>query len=359
MSDDFYDAMSVPLSLTPASESTRNSTAGAAADGKVTDGTYEKAILSGEIKVDPKLGEDNYQTWSETMELLLSARMLWDKIDGTTLCPVASTRPTDNKAWKFDDTQARMWIYMNCEQGQQVHLRGAKTSLDAWEALKKVHGAKHQGRINHLMRKFYNYKAKDDESVSTVVAELRNIQLSIREINEAEAPTELATAVTLINAINEETYQMAIFHLNREAKLTVGMALESLKLVEQSLKDKEEGERLDNAQRATGNDREEKNCFHCQRAGHVKTYCFDWLDNTPEGRAYAQENPNPRRPPPPPCRSSSHRQDRDQTQRGFPKSASRRPPVSSKRSSTSQTHHQGSKSKAKAAAAEEEGRQGG
>lgn len=91
---------------------------------------------------------------------------------------------------------------------------------------------------------------------------------------------------------------MAIFHLNREANLTVGMALESLKLVEQSLKDKDEEEKLDNAQRAMGSDRDEKKCFHCQRTGHVKTYCYDWLDNTSEGRAYAQENSHPRRPPP-------------------------------------------------------------
>ena len=30
--------------------------------GHIPDGSYEKAILKGEIKLDPKLGDDNWQT---------------------------------------------------------------------------------------------------------------------------------------------------------------------------------------------------------------------------------------------------------------------------------------------------------
>lgn len=141
---------------------------------------------------------------------------------------------------------------------------------------------------------------------------------------------------------------MAIFHLNREAKLTVGMALESLKLVEQSLKDKQERERLDSAQRAMGNDRDEKKCFHCQQTGHVKTYCYDWLDDTSERRAYAQENPNPRQPSPY-SKGSSHRNARRGEKSGnhHPTSSNRPKP------SSSTSTYKRRKVKAKAAAKEE------
>ena len=124
----------------------------------------------------------------------------------------------DNKAWKYDDMQARIWVFVDCESTQHNYLSGAKTSRDACEALWKVHGAKHQGHINSLM-KFYNYKAKDDECVDKVTAQLGNIQLSIREINEAEAPTNLAVAISLMSAVDEETYHMAIFQLERESNL--------------------------------------------------------------------------------------------------------------------------------------------
>lgn len=92
MDDNFYDAMATALPPTPTS-----------GHNAALDNTYEKAILKGDIKVDPKLGDNNWQSWSEAMELLLAAKMLWDKVDGTTPCPNTVLRPKDHKAWAFDD----------------------------------------------------------------------------------------------------------------------------------------------------------------------------------------------------------------------------------------------------------------
>lgn len=66
--DNFYDAMSALLPSSPASQATTAQ--------PTVDGSYKKAILKGDIKMDPKLGDDNWQTWSEAMELLLAAKML-------------------------------------------------------------------------------------------------------------------------------------------------------------------------------------------------------------------------------------------------------------------------------------------
>lgn len=85
------------------------------------DNTYKKALLKGNIKIN-KLEEYNYQEWSETMELYLSAKVLFDKVDGSVFCPNKVLQPNDYKAWKFDDTQVWIWIYANCERSQQVHL---------------------------------------------------------------------------------------------------------------------------------------------------------------------------------------------------------------------------------------------
>lgn len=87
---------------------------------------------------------------------------------------------------------------------------------------------------------------------------------------------------------------MAIFKLERESNLILERTLDSLKSVEQSSKNKKKSGRLDIAQRAGYKDN--KKCFHCQQTGHAKTYCFDRLDHTPERKAYAVKNPNPRRP---------------------------------------------------------------
>lgn len=67
------------------------------------------------------------------------------------------------------------------------------------------------------------------------------------------------------------------------------MILESFKAVEQSLKDKKDGEKQETAQKATTN-RVKTRRFHWEKHGHVKRHCCDWLDSTRAGRAYAKEN---------------------------------------------------------------------
>lgn len=91
------------------------------------DNVYKKSLLEGNIKID-RLGEHNYQEWSETVELYLSAKLLFVIVDGSIPSPDKITWPNDYEAWKFDDKEAKTWIYANCEQTQKVHLHGTKSS---------------------------------------------------------------------------------------------------------------------------------------------------------------------------------------------------------------------------------------
>lgn len=93
----------------------------------IPDGTYEKSILKGEVKV-TKLNADNYMAWAHSMEIMLDAKELFRLVDGTEPMPNATTRPRDHKAWSFDDKQARMWIHTNCEDQQHAHIEHSKTS---------------------------------------------------------------------------------------------------------------------------------------------------------------------------------------------------------------------------------------
>lgn len=121
LAERFYEAMSVPSSDSQVPTGRTNPLPLPGLDN-----VYKKALLKGDIKID-KLEEHNYQEWSKTMELYLSAKILFDKVDSSVFCPDKVLWPNDHEAWKFDDTQARMWIYANCERSQQVHLRGTKT----------------------------------------------------------------------------------------------------------------------------------------------------------------------------------------------------------------------------------------
>ncbi|MCJ1426173.1 hypothetical protein MMC29_004075 [Sticta canariensis] len=71
---------------------------------------------------------------------------------------------------------------------------------------------------------------------------------------------------------------MAVSHLEREFNLTIELALESLKSVEPSMKDKEKAGQIETAQRAS--DKNFMKRYHRGRLGHFSLYSFEWLDNT-------------------------------------------------------------------------------
>ena len=82
-----------------------------------------------------------------------------------------------------------------------------------WETLKKVHGALGQGRLNFLKRRFFNYKTGPTESIDDVCSNLSRLQMTIKDIKEKEAPTDLDVALTLTNWVNDEASTLAKYHL--------------------------------------------------------------------------------------------------------------------------------------------------
>lgn len=104
--------------------------------------------------------------------------------------------------------------------------------------------------------------------MNKVAAELKKtFNFSIREMKKAEAATNLAVAISRMSAVDEETYHMAIFHLERESNLRLELALESVKSVEQSPTDKEEAEQLYIAQRAYDEDNKSQKVFPLSEDG--------------------------------------------------------------------------------------------
>lgn len=82
-----------------------------------------------------------------------------------------------------------------------------------------------------------------------------------------------------MSAIENPVYDTAKFLLERESDLTLEVAKESLKAVQQKLKDEKE-EATENAHRADRaearkNSKSTRKCSHCGKTGHSDTYCWD------------------------------------------------------------------------------------
>ena len=153
--------------------------------------------------------------WADGMQLLLDAKMLWPVVSDLEGFPDRVSRPTDYKDWKFDDAQAKAWIYMNLENQQHNHLKKCDTFHAMWETLRKMHDALKQSRLNFLKRKVFNYKAGPSESIDDVSSNLVRLQMTIRNIKSSEAPTDLDVAFTLINSVDDEAYTLARYPLRR------------------------------------------------------------------------------------------------------------------------------------------------
>lgn len=188
---------------------------------------------------------------------------------------------------------------MNCEKSQHSHIRNKRTSKEAWDALKKVHGIQAKGRINLLLKRFHTYKASPDESVDDVASALENLKIEIGDIEPDHEPPNSLVAIALMSAIEDPAYDTAKFMLERESDLTLEVAKEQLKAVQQKLKDDVENE-VDNAHRADRAGAKDKSkpkrkCSRCGKSGHSDTYCWNWLDNTEEGQEWERIHPEQRR----------------------------------------------------------------
>ena len=250
------------------------------------DGQYVKAIRKRDFKL-TKLNSDNYQSWADGMEIMFNAKMMWSLIDGTASMPEA-LRPRDHVKWLTDNAQAKAWIYMNLENNQHNHIKGLLTAKSMWDALKKVHGALGQGRLNFLKRRFFNYKAGPTESIDEVASNLARLQMTIRDIKATESPINLDVALTVINSVEGNAYNMVKFHLEDMEDLTLNHIKERFKLVEQKIKDEFISQEIANRAESPSKGKKTRECFHCKRKGHLKTRCFKWLA-TDEGKKYAEE----------------------------------------------------------------------
>lgn len=244
------------------------------AEASELDNQYVKANRKGEITL-TKLNSNNYQSWADDMEILLSAKRMWTLVVGTEKMP-GLLRPRDRMEWLADDAQAKAWIYVNVEDRQHNHIERLATSHAMWEALKKVHGEVGQWRLNFLKIRFFKYKAGATESIDDVCSNLSRLQMTIRNIKSTEAPTDLDVALVLINSVHDEAYTLAKYHLEAMDNLTLDHARKRLKLVEQKIKDDISNDEMANK---TGGPKgkDTRKCYHCKKRGHIKPKCYKWL----------------------------------------------------------------------------------
>src|ERR1700679_464190 len=115
-----------------------------------------------------KLNSGNFSSWKYKMQMILIDRGLWDYVDGSLVFP--PTNPLDEEAskakqveWKKKDNCAMAQIALSIANSEIVHVKGAKSSREAWTKICSVYEAKGLAAKIFLRRRFFTIKLREGE----------------------------------------------------------------------------------------------------------------------------------------------------------------------------------------------------
>ena len=233
----------------------------------------------------PRLTATNWKTWVEMMETALQARGVWGAVSDSESRP--SKMGDEQQEWDRNDAVARMLIMSALDDTQFQYISGVRTAQLQWEKLTAVHESKGSHRIATVMAEFYSFQ-QTDESIDEAASRLTRLQAEIAGIDKDEAPSDWTKQVVLLNGLSEN-YRTVMLHLQTLGRVSFEDAVAYLKDAEERNKRGQTNFAANDAARSVQGPVPRKSsakkltCWHCNRDGHRKSQCKEWLA-TSEGR---------------------------------------------------------------------------
>lgn len=211
--------------------------------------------------VDKLEGAMNFRSWRFAVKMLLIHEELYDVVEAEEL------KPEDVKR----DQKALAKIALTVKANVYPHITNAKTSKEAWQALEKAYSANAlQGRI-HIMRKLFQTRRSQFQSVDDYVLEIMKLSQQLTEMDKA-IDDELI-AVILLSGLPPELDPLVMALENSDTVLTSELVKSKL-LAEASRREEHDDERSDSAlfvrKRATDN---RIQCYSCKGFNHISRFC--------------------------------------------------------------------------------------
>lgn len=224
------------------------------------------------IKVE-KLGEDNFHTWKQKVELLLALRDLDEHL---------TSKPPENAeelaSWKKRDRKARAIIGLTISDEHLDHVRDIDTAADVWRAICNVFQRKTLlNRINSR-RSFYTAKMREDEKMLQFVNRIRHLASDMKcmDIKVEEEDVAMAILCNLPERFNNLI--VAIDTTIEDRDLTLEFVKSRLLQEEQRMNDRAKEESEDSTALVGQHSRRKSSgpivCYYCGAKGHIQRNCF-------------------------------------------------------------------------------------
>jgi len=130
-----------------------------------------------------KLGEENYDTWSFQVAVVLKAQGIWDITSGATACPPGPDASPAVKQWRETDLQGQAVICTLLNDKQLTHIADLNSSKAMWDKLKLVHSDASAYNRQLTQSKFFAYKIKDEQSIVEAYGEIETLARKMKTMN--------------------------------------------------------------------------------------------------------------------------------------------------------------------------------
>jgi hypothetical protein len=148
---------------------------------------------SGNYRIDPLRGAENYTTWRVQISDILTDMGLWEYTTGTITKP---TDPAKLEEWQKKDRKALTAIRLRVSNAMMAHVISSSTSKEAFDSLSNVFSNEGSLSLILLRRKFFHYLITDESDFEEEIRKIKAIWQQINLIDPGSIPDyDLASGI--------------------------------------------------------------------------------------------------------------------------------------------------------------------
>jgi hypothetical protein len=217
----------------------------------------------------PKLGEDNYATWSTRMRFLLISKGYWEAVQH----PANADHPHAN------DAKALALIGLAVEDQFLPTVGACATARAAWEALAAIYRSRSNACILILKRQLNSLSMQDTEPVTRYVSRAQALRDQLAAIGHPVDEADVVLAI--LNGLPDQYNTLVTLIENSDPMPDLASVLSKLLVVEQRSSPSPAGAPTPdtalytNVQKPapTTGLRETRTCHYCKKKGHLVRDC--------------------------------------------------------------------------------------
>lgn len=225
-----------------------------------------------------KLHGGNYFAWKFRVKNILVLRNSWSIVDGEEQRPDGDGDGDKQKAYDDRNREALAIIALSVSDNVIPHVQCAKTSKEAWDALKSLYETPNKVKIPYLRRQLYNLKMVEGDSVIDHLTKFKSIRAQLIDLGEEIEDGEISYLTLQSLPPSFHDFAEVMFGLWSEDnpfrfdKLGESILREEMR---KKLRDEERGNtKHEGSKKGNPKPSDKGKCFYCGKPGHLEKNCW-------------------------------------------------------------------------------------